>query len=676
MYYYEVAPTKIFRASSDILTYEHDQPLSPGTIVIIPLGKKTVPGLLVKQVKKPRFPTKPIEKILYDQPLPPHLQQSILWLSKYYSCPLPTVLQTALPKGIDKTRRAKAESEQDISKNVATPKKTLPETGFLGDQAGSKKHSVQIPLNSSQRQAISEINSCKSNTVLLHGITGSGKTNIYLELTRQTIKKGSSAIILVPEIALTSQLVQNFQVHFKDITLLHSKQTEATRHLLWENILKNDQPQVIIGPRSALFAPVRDLGLIIIDEAHEPAYHQDQAPKYSATQLASVMIGVVKNNKTGTQAFALMGTATPTITDYYLAKQRKAIITLDQLAIKNSAHANLQIVDLKDRTNFKKHHLFSDQLLTAIQNSLASKTQIMIFHNRRGSAPLTICDHCGWQAVCPRCLLPLNLHTDKYALVCHTCGFKSPVPTSCLKCQHANILHKGFGTKLIEAELAKLFPNVKIARFDADTETEKSLHLIYDEVKGGRIDIIIGTQMIAKGLDLPHLSTLGVVQADSGLALPDFSSEERTFQLLTQVIGRANRGHQDSNIIIQTYQPDHPAIKFGAQSNYQDFYRHIVKNRRASVLPPYSFLLKLTMTYKTESVCVKNINDLRKNLNEIDSPLLSISAPMPAFHERTPQGFTWQLIIKSKKRQLLLDIIRNLPKNPYLHFHLDPPTLL
>jgi primosomal protein N' (replication factor Y) len=386
MYFYEVAPTKIFRAGGDTLTYNYSQKLKSGTIALIPLGKKTIPGLIIKEVEKPNFPTKPIQKILYSQPLPQHLLNATLWISDYYACPLPTVLQSALPKGIDKIRRPEKPANPSSQNSTNT----------------------SIPLNSAQKRALQQITSTTKNTILLHGITGSGKTNIYLELARQTIKKQKSAIILVPEIALTSQLVQNFQAHFDNITLLHSKQTEVVRHRLWEKILNNNQPQIIIGPRSALFAPVKNLNLIIIDEAHEPAYHQDQAPKYSATKLASAITNIVKNTKTDSTPITILGTATPTITDYYIAKQQNAIVSLTELAIKNPVTANLQVIDLKNRTDFKKHRLFSDQLLTSIQNSINTKTQSMIFHNRRGSAPLTVCSHCGWQALCQRCLLPLT----------------------------------------------------------------------------------------------------------------------------------------------------------------------------------------------------------------------------------------------------------------------------
>lgn len=645
MYFYEVVPAKIFRANSDILTYSSTQPLTIGTIVIIPLGKKTVPGLVVKKVQQPAFPTKPIEKPLYDTPLPSHLLKSLFWLSEYYFSPLPTVLQSALPRGIEKTRRQKPSAEKM-----------------------KKPSSSSFPLSLAQQKAIDEIQNSSKNTTLLHGITGSGKTNIYLELTRQTLKKNQSVILLVPEIALTSQLIQKFQSHFENITLLHSKQTESERHLSWAKILTSQESQVIIGPRSALFAPVSNLGLIIIDEAHEPAYSQDQSPKYSAIRLASTMSKVV------------LGTATPLVSDYYLAASQGALVTLDELAVKSNKTAETHIIDLKNRGDFKKHRLISDPLIKSIQSSLDNKTQSMIFHNRRGSAPLTVCNHCGWQALCPNCLLPLNLHTDKFLLICHTCGRKSKVATSCPDCKNSNIIHKGFGTKYLESELKKLFPTAKIARFDADTEIEKSLQNSYDQIKNGHIDIIIGTQMLAKGFDFPLLSTLGVVQADAGLSLPDFSSEERTFQLLTQVIGRANRGHQDSKIFIQTYQPHHSAIKFGITANYADFFSHCILTRQKATLPPYSFILKLTLSYKTESIVVKNTQTLyefiKKYQNTHSDLKLSVSAPTPSFHEHTPNGYTWQLILKSKKRSTLIKILRAIPSNPQLRFHLDPLSLL
>ncbi len=645
MKYYLIAPAKTFHSSDNLLTYSSETPLKIGQIVEVPLGRQNTIGIVVKNTTQPDFDTKSITKIIYEQPLPQKLVDALFWLSSYYRCPLSTVIQAALPRGITKNRRGKLPEAPNI-----TP--------------------IDNPLNSAQRAAIRAIEENPANTILLHGITGSGKTNIYIELCARTLAKNQSVILLVPEIALTSQLVRNFQQHFKNITLLHSNLTESLRHQLWEKILTDNQPQVIIGPRSALFAPVQNLGLIIIDEAHEPAYHQEQNPKYSASLLA------------GKLAKTVLGTATPLISDYYLCKSHNAIVEINQLAIESDKHTNISVIDLKDRSDFTKSRILSNQLIESIKASLANHTQSMLFHNRRGTAPMTICDKCGWQALCPNCFLPLVLHADAFQMRCHTCARNFPVPTACPECKNASIHHKGFGTKLIEDELHRLFPSAKIARFDMDTDDDLKLTKIYDEVYRGDYDIIVGTQMIAKGFDFPRLTTLGIVQADAGLSLPDFSSEERTFQLITQVIGRAKRGHQNSNIFIQSFQPDHPIISLASQSDYASFYNYLVQKRQQSKLPPYSFLLKLFVTYKTETATVKNIRTLYKKVIQTAKQLqipenrIVVSPPMPAFHERTSTGYTWQLVIKAKSRQNLLDIFDHLPKNNYLHYDFDPISLL
>lgn len=645
MKYYLIAPAKTFHSSDNLLTYSSETLLKIGQIVEIPLGRQSTIGIVVKNTTQPDFDTKSITKIIYEQPLPKKLVDALFWLSSYYRCPLSTVIQAALPRGITKNRRGKLPEAPNI-----TP--------------------IDNPLNSAQRAAIRAIEENPANTILLHGITGSGKTNIYIELCARTLAKNQSVILLVPEIALTSQLVRNFQQHFKNITLLHSNLTESLRHQLWEKILTDNQPQVIIGPRSALFAPVQDLGLIIIDEAHEPAYHQEQNPKYSASLLA------------GKLAKTVLGTATPLISDYYLCKSHNAVVEINQLAIESDKHTSISVIDLKDHSDFTKSRILSNQLIESIKASLTNHTQSMLFHNRRGTAPMTICDKCGWQALCPNCFLPLVLHADAFQMRCHTCARNFPVPTACPECKNASIHHKGFGTKLIEDELHRLFPSAKIARFDMDTDDDLKLTKIYDEVYRGDYDIIVGTQMIAKGFDFPRLTTLGIVQADAGLSLPDFSSEERTFQLITQVIGRAKRGHQNSNIFIQSFQPDHPIISLASQSDYASFYNYLVQKRQQSKLPPYSFLLKLSVTYKTETATVKNIRTLYKKVIQTAKQLqipenrIVVSPPMPAFHERTSTGYTWQLVIKAKSRQNLLDIFDHLPKNNYLHYDFDPISLL
>lgn len=644
--YYEVIPTRVFREDSGFLTYSSNQELAPGTIVEIPLGRSKTFGIVIRKVAKVDFETKPIIRTLYDTPLPSHILKSILWLSKYYLVSLPVAANLFLPTGLGKNRRNQAKKYSKATMS-----------------------SSNIPLNQAQKKALSELKNISTSTKLLHGITGSGKTNVYLELTRAALKNNQSTILLVPEIALTSQLVEIFKNTFKeDIILIHSKQTEAERHLIWEEILNSDTPRIIIGPRSALLSPIKNLGLIIIDEAHESAYSQDNNPKYSALRLASFMASTLKIS-------CIYGTATPLVSDYHLAKTNNALVVLKEKAKGTAKAPDCHIIDLKNRADFSKNRYFSDQLLAAISRNLENHHQTLIFHNRRGSAPLTICESCGWQALCPNCFLPLTLHSDTYSLVCHTCGFSEKVPSSCPDCKHPSILHKGFGTKLLESELKKLFKNARIVRFDADNKKSETLDAKFSAVKSGEYDIIIGTQTVAKGLDLPKLATVGVVQADSGLSLPDFASEERTFHLLTQVIGRVGRGHLDTaEVFIQTFRPDHPVVTSAIHADYETFANYIIGQRKIGKFPPFYYLAKISLTYKTEALAITHAKEYRSILKK--QPGIFVSNPTPAFHEQNSRGFTWQFIARAHSRKTLLDALNTLPKNPKLSIYLDPPTLL
>lgn len=650
--YLEVLPAKLFRKSpifSDgILTYSYHKDLKPGTIVSIPLGKREVVGIVYRKTKKPDFQTKDILKVLYEKPIPEYLLKSIIWLSSYYLSPLPQVVSLFLPNTLEKRHKLPAISTQNEL--------------LCQDDA-------EVPLNPAQKRALEGLKASGTNTKLLHGVTGSGKTNIYLTLAKEAFSRGESTILLVPEIALTSQLVQIFEKTFKDdVVLIHSKQTEKTRRETWEKILLSDRPKIVVGPRSALFAPLHNLGLIIIDEAHENAYFQEQTPKYSALRLASFIASFKKIS-------CIFGTATPLVSDYYLAKSRGSLVTLKEKAKKTAILPNTTIIDFRDRKNFSKNRFFSNQLLEQIKQNLKNGHQTLIYHNRRGSAPITICENCGWQALCPNCFLPLTLHSDSFTLTCHTCGYQDKIPTSCPECSHTDIIHKGFGTKLLENELKKLFKTARIARFDADNEKDKTLDNLYDEVKNGEIDIIIGTQTIARGLDLPHLATVGIVQADSGLSLPDYSSEERTFHLLTQVLGRVGRGHlTEANAFIQTYHPENPIITCAINSDYDKFYSYLIKTRQKSHFPPFFFIAKISVVFKTEKIALREIKKVYDELQTKDK--IYFSAPTPAFHEYTNSGYVWQLVLKSSNRKNLVDAIQNLQNFSELRISLDPPSLL
>ncbi len=647
--YFEVLPAKIFRKSpkleDGILTYSCAENLKIGTIVEIPLGKKTTVGIIYRKVEKPDFDVKDIIRIVYDRPLPSHLLKSILWLSEYYLVPLPQVVSLFLPNTIEKRHKvASALDEKPIKTTI-------------------------IPLNTPQKQALEALRSAKSPTKLLHGVTGSGKTNLYLTLSHEAFLAKKSTILLVPEIALTSQLVQIFKESFgENVVLIHSKQTDKVRRDTFESLLNSDSPKIVIGPRSALFAPLKNLGLIIVDEAHESTYFQDQTPKYSAIRLASFI--------TKTRDIScILGTATPKVEDYYLAKTHNSLITLKEKAKETAIAPKISIIDLKNRENFLKNRYFSDELINNIEENLKNGHQTLIYHNRRGSAPLTICENCGFEALCPNCFLPLTLHADSYQLICHTCGHKEKVPVSCPECKHPDIIHKGFGTKLLESELKKIFKTAKIARFDGDTEKTKTLDELYDDVKSGKIDIIIGTQTITKGLDLPKLATVGIVQADSGLSLPDYSSEERTFDLINQVLGRIGRGHINSaNAFIQTYHPESPVIINAINSDYESFYNYLIKKRQKAHFPPFYYLAKISVVYKTERIAYNKIKEIYKSLKEKENVYLT--APTPSFHEHTSSGFSWQIVIKSTNRKSLLDAIKTLDSFPDIRLSIDPPSLL
>ena len=573
-------------------------------------------------------------------------------MAEYYQVPLASTLGLILPNGIEKKRRAGKKTEQMFGKSEKT------------EQA---ENLPKIELNVAQKKALKGLQKAVGATKLLYGVTGSGKTNIYLEMAKNALLAQKSTILLVPEIALTGQLVRVFGEVFGDkVVLIHSRQTEAERHLIFNSLLESDGPKIVIGPRSALFAPLGNLGLIVIDEEHESTYHQENAPKYSAIRVASFMAG-----KLGVDL--ILGSATPTVEDFYLAEKKGALVKLTEKAKASAVKPEIKVIDFTKRENFSKNRYFASSLLAAIKNNLEQGWQTLIFHNRRGSSPLTICENCGEEIVCPNCYLPLTLHADTYELVCHTCGYKEKVPMKCPKCGAPGIVHKGFGTKLLESELKTLFPSARIQRFDADNKKGEGLDAVYDEVKAGEVDILVGTQTLAKGLDLPRLATVGVVQADAGLNLPDFMAEERTFQLLTQVIGRVGRGHLDTaQVLVQTFRPDDPVIKFAVAEDYLGFYEYLIKKRQKAGFPPFRFVAKLEITMKTEAIVLKKVRLVAVKLGQ--DRRLMVSPPMPAFHEHTSRGYTWQIIVRAKSRKVLMEACRDLDPNFRVTF--DPMGLL
>ena len=647
MKYYEVIPLKIVHSSDSVLTYESTESFEVGAIIKVPVGKqRSFVGVVVTKVNKPHFETRSIIERVETTALPIPLVQLASWMSEHYATHPVTVWQTLLPRGLGIKRRESLQKALHPSR-VRT----------------------HIVLNNNQKRAITSVLNYPAGTSLIHGITGSGKTQVYIELAKKTVSEGRSVIILVPEIALTSQLIAEFTPHFPEAVVTHSTMTESVRHQTWQKLLNASSPQVVIGPRSALFSPVPRLGLIVIDECHEMTFKQEQSPRYSALRAGAMLSRYA-------DARLVLGSATPNVTDYYRASMSdRPVIPITSSARHNTIAPSVKLIDMTKKMYFSRHRLFSIDMLQAIDTTLKHGHQCLIFHNRRGTAPTTLCESCGWSSLCERCFVPLTLHADTFILRCHICNKTERVPTSCPQCHEANIIHKGIGTKLLHHELGKLFPNSRIARFDGDNELADTLDKQYQALYDGDIDIIIGTQVVAKGLDLPQLRMVGVVQADAGLSLPDYTSSERTFQLLSQVSGRVGRNEHPSTVVVQSYQPTHPAVVCGISGDYKQFYDLTLQQRKRAHFPPFTHLMKLICIYKSEDTAVKNAQEFAAKLRQLVPERVELLGPTPAFYERVHETYRWQIIVKSPVRADLVAIIPHLPPTHW-QYELDPISLL
>ncbi|MDB5185450.1 MAG: primosome assembly protein PriA [Candidatus Saccharibacteria bacterium] len=644
MYYYFVWVRSNRYHGKEALTYSHESVIKTGSLVEVEMQREVVMGVVTGATAEPRFKTKPIRTVYKLPPIPQHLLQVTLWLQSYYPAPLGIISQQLVPAAFSEAVLAKHELPQFAPPDPSS----LP------------------PLTAEQTDALAAMQA--RNSYLLHGTTGSGKTRLYIELALQTIAAGKSALILTPEISLTSQLAANFQKIFGSrVLVLHSQQAPAERRQAWLTSLRTDQPLIIIGPRSALFNPVRKLGLIVLDEAHEAAYKQEQAPQYQAGRVAAQLAVL-------TGAKLVLGSATPSVSDYFLALQKqRPIIELRHLARGELQPTSMNIIDMRERSLFSRSPYLSQPLIEAVQTALQRGEQTILYLNRRGTARMVLCEHCGWQADCPHCDLPLTYHGDRHELRCHSCDYHAPAPSSCPECGHPSILFKTAGTKAIVEEAERLFPQARIARFDTDNVRAERFEQHYEAITRGEVDILVGTQLLAKGLDLPKLSTLGVILADTSLYMPDFSAEERTYQLLNQVLGRVGRGHVDGHAFVQTYHPEHPLIGFAIRDDYQAFYNYEIAVRKQFLFPPFCFMLKLSCRRASVAAAEKAANKLRELL-ETGGYKVRVEGPAPSFYEKLQGKFQWQIIVKAVERGELLRIIADLPAN--WSYDIDPVDLL
>lgn len=653
MYYYEVAPASRQYHGNSLLTYSSAKKLDKGQIIVVKIRSKAVIAFAVNEVSKPEFKTLAIE----DDELPSKISEEHLslfdWLLDYYPCPVGVIAQLFLPF--------------NQVKNYL-PKASKPDTSLKFNEIKA------LPtLTEEQRQAVKVISDPNNPTVLLHGDTGTGKTRVYIEIAQQILKQGKSALILVPEIALSPQIVKSFEESLEvPVHVTHSGLTPVQRRKVWQKIATSDKPQIVIGPRSALFTPIKSLGLVVVDEFHEPAYKQDQAPYYQTLRAASQFARLHK-------AKLILGSATPPISEYYIGEQKNIpIVRMRQKATSNTQKPLEQIfttvVNLKDNEEKTKFPLISSSLIEAIARTLGRKEQVLLFLNKRGSARLILCQVCGWHALCERCDLPLTYHGDSHRLQCHTCGYHTPAPSVCPDCSSHDIIFKSPGTKAIVEAIKYNFPDANIARFDKDNLKSERLEARHSEILSGEIDILIGTQLLAKGHDLPRLSLVGILLAENELQFPDYTSSERSYQLMYQLIGRVGRGHRTGEVVVQTYDPESAAVQTAiSKHSWEDFYQTQLEERKLFEFPPFFYLMKLEVSRVRLDTVKTSCDQIIKFLRQTGEPI-KIIGPTPSFIERRNNTYNWQIIVKAKNRQVLTSLAESMPIKCTIN--LDPSNLL
>ena len=515
--------------------------------------------------------------------------------------------------------------------------------------------------------------------VLIHGVTGSGKTEIYLQAIEHTLRQGKDAIVLVPEISLTPQTVERFRARFQNqqITVLHSHLSAGERHDQWHKI-RDGQSHIVIGARSAVFAPVPALGLIIVDEEHETSYKQDEAPRYNARDVA-VMRGKLEG------AAVVLGSATPSLETFYNARRGRYTLTSLPTRVDNQKMPIMRIVDMRQEAIRQKGvYVLSRKLRDAIQARLDKREQVILFLNRRGYATHLFCPKCGYVAKCVNCSVSLTYHRKAEQVLCHLCGFTGGVPKICPECRDPAIRYAGMGTEKVESAIQKTFPKARVQRMDSDMMTKKSL---YREVLGafrvGKIDILVGTQMIAKGLHFPNVTLVGIVYADLALHQPDFRAGERTFQLLVQVAGRAGRGDVEGEVVVQSFTPFHEAIQFARQHDFIGFYEQEMEVRQQTGWPPVSRLVCITARSRSEDKAKFVVKTLARDLKKrFGSLKVEMSEPTPAPLAKIQNQYRYQIMLRTQHILQLVELLSQTmmslkpPEDVNVSVDVDPISLL
>ena len=695
-----------------------------GDRVLVPFGnKKTLDeGFVIGFKETSNYKLKDIQKIENEINLTKENIELAILMARRYFCNISDCIKLMLPPGTltkipenrikEKTinfvylKKDIEEIKEDIENNLIKSDKQLRVLNFLIDNDGISKidlelytdttnavikalekkeyieilekeierdpfinkevkKSVNLNLNKEQQEAFNKINDRiernEFKEFLLYGVTGSGKTEIYLQLIGQTLKREKTSIVLVPEISLTPQMVDRFISRFgkENIAVLHSRLSIGERYDQWRKI-KNGDCKIIIGARSAIFAPISNLGLIIIDEEHDQSYKSDKAPRYNAKELARYICKI--NN-----APLVLGSATPDITTFYKAQEGEIELLKLAKRANNSNLPDVEIIDMRKELANGNRSIISIKLYELIEENLKNKKQTILFLNRRGFSTFVMCRECGYTVKCKNCNITMTYHLKEDKLKCHYCGYERKNITICPECKSKNIKYFGSGTQKLEAEINKLFPNASTIRMDIDTVSKKNSHEeILNKFKNENIDILIGTQMIVKGHHFPNVTLVGVVAADSSLQVEDYRAQERTFQILTQVAGRAGRENLPGKVIIQTYNPDDFSINCAKEQDYDKFYKTEIYLRKQLNYPPFCDIISIVISDDIEenakNISLKIYKELYKNigLNKIN---IKLYKPLPAPINKIKNKYRWRIVLKCKINSLLIETINNSLKN-------------
>lgn len=688
----------------------------PGVRVMVPVRGHLRPGTIYFLKEKAEIAAvQPIAEISSEKPL---ISEDLFalanWISKYYCAPMRRVIKLMLPPSVRKGMEAKRQlfvkpllsrpqmaelckkspSQAAVLEVLLMHPKGILLTELL-EKAGVSRSPVQslvkenvvllepleidrspvadqefFPtkakiLSSEQGTALSRVtDSLKAGrfeTHLIHGVTGSGKTEIYLQAIDHALSQGKGALMLVPEIALTTQTIERMRSRFQQrIAIIHHRLSDGERRDTWHKIHQGEI-QIVLGARSALFSPICNLGLIIVDEEHEPSYKQsEEAPCYHARDVA-VMRGKLLN------ATVILGSATPSLESYYNAKNGKYTLSHLSLRVDHALLPEVKVVD-------KGPKLFTDVLLNEIDQRLKLGEQSLLFLNRRGYHTAQVCVQCARVLECPHCAVSLTFHKGENNLACHLCNYElSPPPKNCPHCKTEDAFkYKGAGTEQVERSLHAIFPKVRTLRLDADTTRHKGSHeKLFKQFRAGKADVLIGTQMIAKGLHFPSVTLVGVLNADASLHIPDFRAAEHVFQLLTQVSGRSGRGALKGKVIIQTRMADNPVIMHAASQDYEAFYREEIESRKLFGYPPFSHLVKLTFSGPSAPKILETAQGIRHLLVQHLPPTFQIHPVIPCGYAKIKDKFRFQLLIRGETVRPVTEILEKLERLP-MTIDVDP----